>query len=121
MKVGARARCGRRQQGNLVGMGRFLIGPFMDRVAAPECRSNSTPLNLSVENGVVRIRPRFPRRTAEPCWSVAAARSWPVVVSSITKADAATAAPITTEDQGASANTGDGILAAEKFRQHWDW
>lgn len=116
LKVGARTMWAQATRKNLVGMGRALIGPLRIglRQAGVPVRLNTALTDLHVEDGAVRgvyvndgelIKAR--RGVILACGGFEHNEQMRVKYQR---------APITTEwTVGAAANTGDGILAAEKL------
>lgn len=124
MKVGARTMWAKATGKNLVGMGRALIGPLrigLQRAGVP-VELNTAFTDLFVENGVVSgvyVRDSHEAESAEP-QLIRARRGVILACGGFEHNEQMRIkyqrAPITTEwTVGASANTGDGILAAEKL------
>lgn len=124
MKVGARTTWAKATGKNLVGMGRALIGPLrigLQRAGVP-VELNTAFTDLFVENGVVSgvyVRDSHEAESAEP-QLIRARRGVILACGGFEHNEQMRIkyqrAPITTEwTVGASANTGDGILAAEKL------
>ncbi len=124
LKVGIRATWGKVTGKNLVGMGRALIAPMrigLQKAGVPVLL-NTALTDLYVEDGVVRgvyIREARDSESAEP--QLIRARRGVILGSGGFEHNEQMRvkyqrAPITTEwTVGAKANTGDGILAAEKL------
>jgi 3-oxosteroid 1-dehydrogenase len=124
LKVGVRTMWARATGKNLVGMGRALIGPLRLGLqwAGVPVRLGTAMTDLYVENGVVRgiwVRPSDAPESCEP--QLIRARRGVILGSGGFEHNEQMRvkyqrAPITTEwTVGAKANTGDGILAAEKL------
>lgn len=123
LKVGARTMWAKATRKNLVGMGRALIAPLRIglREAGVPVQLNTALTDLYVEDGVVRgvyVRDANGPETAEP-QLVRARRGVILGCGGFEHNEQMRVkyqrAPITTEwTVGAKANTGDGILAAEK-------
>ncbi|KKW64874.1 3-oxosteroid 1-dehydrogenase [Mycolicibacterium elephantis] len=127
LKVGVRATWGKVTGKNLVGMGRALIGPLRIglREAGVPVRLNTALTDLYVEDGVVRgiyvvdARNAAASESTEP--ELIRARRAVILGSGGFEHNEQMRvkyqrAPISTEwTVGAKANTGDGILAAEKL------
>jgi 3-oxosteroid 1-dehydrogenase len=124
LKVGIRATWGKVTGKNLVGMGRALIAPLrigLQKAGVP-VKLNTALTDLYVEGGVVRgvyVRDTNAPESAEP--QLIRARRGVILGSGGFERNEQMRvkyqrAPITTEwTVGAKANTGDGILAAEKL------
>ena len=124
LKVGIRATWGKVTGKNLVGMGRALIAPLrigLQKAGVPVLL-NTALTDLYVEDGVVRgvyVRDTNAPESAEP--QLIRARRGVILGSGGFEHNEQMRvkyqrAPITTEwTVGAKANTGDGILAAEKL------
>jgi 3-oxosteroid 1-dehydrogenase len=124
LKVGIRATWGKVTGKNLVGMGRALIGPLrigLQKAGVP-VQLNTALTDLFVEDGVVRgvyVRDTNAPESSEP--RLIRARRGVILGSGGFEHNEQMRvkyqrAPITTEwTVGAVANTGDGILAAEKL------
>jgi 3-oxosteroid 1-dehydrogenase len=124
LKVGIRATWGKVTGKNLVGMGRALIGPLrigLQKAGVP-VQLNTALTDLFVEDGVVRgvyVRDSNAPESSEP--RLIRARRGVILGSGGFEHNEQMRvkyqrAPITTEwTVGAIANTGDGILAAEKL------
>jgi 3-oxosteroid 1-dehydrogenase len=124
LKVGVRTMWAQATGKNLVGMGRALIAPLrigLQRAGVPVLL-NTALTDLYIEDGVVRgiyIRDANTPETAEP--QLIRARKGVILGSGGFEHNEQMRvkyqrAPITTEwTVGAAANTGDGILAAEKL------
>jgi 3-oxosteroid 1-dehydrogenase len=124
LKVGIRATWGKVSGKNLVGMGRALIGPLrigLQKAGVP-VQLNTALTDLFVEDGVVRgvfVRDARDPESSEP--RLIRARRGVILGSGGFEHNEQMRvkyqrAPITTEwTVGAIANTGDGILAAEKL------
>jgi 3-oxosteroid 1-dehydrogenase len=124
LKVGIRATWGKVTGKNLVGMGRALIAPMrigLQKAGVPVLL-NTALTDLYVEDGVVRgvyVRDTSEPESAEP--QLIRARRGVIIGSGGFEHNEQMRvkyqrAPITTEwTVGAKANTGDGILAAEKL------
>ena len=124
LKVGVRATWGKVTGKNLVGMGRALIAPLrigLQKAGVPVLL-NTALTDLYVEDGVVRgiyVREAGAPESADP--RLIRARRGVILGSGGFEHNEAMRvkyqrAPITTEwTVGAVANTGDGILAAEKL------
>lgn len=124
LKVGLRATWAKATGKNLVGMGRALIGPLRIglRDAGVPVRLNTALTDLYVEDGVVRgiyVRDVAAPESTEP--ELIRARRGVILGSGGFEHNEQMRvkyqrAPITTEwTVGAKANTGDGIIAAEKL------
>ncbi|ANI42185.1 3-ketosteroid-delta-1-dehydrogenase [Mycolicibacterium vaccae 95051] len=124
LKVGVRSVWANTTGKNLVGMGRALIAPLRIglREAGVPVRLNTAMTDLHVEDGVVRgiyVRDTGAPESAEP--QLIRARRGVILGSGGFEHNEQMRvkyqrAPITTEwTVGAAANTGDGILAAEKL------
>ncbi len=124
LKVGARTMWAKATGKSLVGMGRALIGPLrigLQRAGVPVLL-NTALTDLYVEDGVVRgvyVRDMDGSESAEP--RLIRARRGVILASGGFEHNEQMRvkyqrAPITTEwTVGAKANTGDGIVAAEKL------
>ncbi|KKE99351.1 3-ketosteroid-delta-1-dehydrogenase [Mycolicibacterium obuense] len=124
LKVGARTMWAQATGKNLVGMGRALIAPLrigLQKAGVP-VQLNTAMTDLHVEDGVVRgiyVRNTADPETTEP--TLIRARRGVILGSGGFEHNEQMRvkyqrAPITTEwTVGAVANTGDGILAAEKL------
>lgn len=124
LKVGARTMWAQATGKNLVGMGRALIAPLrigLQQAGVP-VQLNTAMTDLHVEDGVVRgiyVRNTAEPESAEP--TLIRARRGVILGSGGFEHNEQMRvkyqrAPITTEwTVGAVANTGDGILAAEKL------
>ncbi len=124
LKVGARTMWAKATGKNLVGMGRALIAPLrigLQRAGVPVLL-NTALTDLYLEDGVVRgiyVRDATGPETAEP--QLIRARRGVILGSGGFEHNEQMRvkyqrAPITTEwTVGAKANTGDGIIAAEKL------
>ncbi|MBX7448251.1 3-oxosteroid 1-dehydrogenase [Mycolicibacterium sp. 3033] len=124
LKVGARTMWAQATGKNLVGMGRALIAPLrigLQKAGVP-VQLNTAMTDLLVEDGVVRgiyVRDTTEPESAEP--TLIRARRGVILGSGGFEHNEQMRvkyqrAPITTEwTVGAVANTGDGILAAEKL------
>nr|WP_207384052.1 3-oxosteroid 1-dehydrogenase [Mycolicibacterium komanii] len=124
LKVGARTMWAKATGKNLVGMGRALIAPLRIglREAGVPVRLNTALTDLYVEDGVVRgiyVRDTSAPESGEP--ELIRARRGVILGSGGFEHNEQMRvkyqrAPITTEwTVGAKANTGDGIIAAEKL------
>ncbi len=124
LKVGSRTIWARVTGKNLVGMGRALIGPLRIglRQAGVPVRLNTALTDLHVEDGAVRgvyVRDTGAAEISEP--ALIKARRAVILTSGGFEHNEQMRvkyqrAPITTEwTVGAQANTGDGIIAAEKL------
>ncbi len=124
LKVGARTVWAKATGKNLVGMGRALIGPLRIglRQAGVPVELNTALTDLYVEDGAVRgvyVRNTGATEAAEP--TLIKARRGVILASGGFEHNEQMRvkyqrAPITTEwTVGAEANTGDGIVAAEKL------
>lgn len=124
LKVGARTVWANATRKNLVGMGRALIAPLRIalRDAGVQVRLNTALTDLHVEDGVVRgiyVKDTTAGEAAEP--QLIRARRGVILGSGGFEHNEQMRvkyqrAPITTEwTVGAVANTGDGIVAAEKL------
>ena len=124
LKVGARTMWAKATGKNLVGMGRALIGPLRIglREAGVPVHLNTALTDLHVEDGAVRgvyVRDANAPEAAEP-QLIRARRGVILGCGGFEHNEQMRVkyqrAPITTEwTVGAKANTGDGILAAEKL------
>ncbi len=123
LKVGARTMWAKATGKNLVGMGRALIGPLRIglREAGVPVQLNTALTDLYLEDGTVRgvyVRDTGANVSVEP--TLIKARRGVILASGGFEHNEQMRvkyqrAPITTEwTVGAKANTGDGILAAEK-------
>ena len=124
LKVGARTMWAKATGKNLVGMGRALIAPLrigLQKAGVP-VRLNTALTDLYVEDGVVRgiyVRDTNAPESAEP--ELIRARRGVILGAGGFEHNEQMRvkyqrAPITTEwTVGAKANTGDGIIAAEKL------
>jgi 3-oxosteroid 1-dehydrogenase len=123
LKVGARTMWAKATGKNLVGMGRALIAPLrigLQQAGVP-VRLNTAMTDLHIEDGVVHgiyVRDTTAPEAAEP-QLIRARRGVILACGGFEHNEQMRVkyqrAPITTEwTVGASANTGDGILAAEK-------
>lgn len=124
LKVGVRATWGKVTGKNLVGMGRALIGPLRIglREAGVPVRLNTALTDLYVEDGVVRGIYVVDARDSQPTEPELIRARLAVILGSggfehnEQMRVKYQRAPISTEwTVGAKANTGDGILAAEKL------
>jgi 3-oxosteroid 1-dehydrogenase len=124
LKVGARTMWAQATGKNLVGMGRALIAPLRLglRDAGVPVKLNTAMTDLYIEDGVVRgiyVRDTSAPESTEP--ELIRARRGVILASGGFEHNEQMRvkyqrAPITTEwTVGAAANTGDGIIAAEKL------